>query len=970
MVSQKHATHYVFYHDKELLDKASRGPLPENFILVNINDLPIPAPLRVSGLSDDQMRAAYSSYLGILSLKPTGDMVGLFDHSIPLKFCKKNADVTGCPSVFLPEIRFQYFKESVFEKENLYGVGFGAIALRNGNPEDPIIAEINADPRYALNSDGNEWAGPIHGAVVVRREVFLEFQKWLFDVVVYLLGKYGVHFRGGIASVLERLTAYYFGRRYPQRKKVDLRFFLYPGSFQKKPEKIKIYSLCTPSHRPMLEKFFLPSLPAFFDSVVQEHEQECPSGAYNSSGWKFTIFKKILQVEQAIIDNFGGIFVYSDVDVQFFDMKRSDILDNLGDKDIVFQKDFFKKDFNPLLGHNGPACIGFFIIRANSQTLGLWRAVKKMCLENKDCNDYDQRAVNIFLRDTEHKVQWGFLPKSFYNASLSSGKRQGIGLWKPGAPLRLPKKVLMHHANWTVGVSNKMSMLERVRSMVSLPKTIIVLPYYCQEEVALFGKLVNILSQWGGLGGRVEFLLSARYDCPKSQELYELCAKVAPTKSIQCSMEGKGIVKPDAGSSIEGPSGMFWDTMRFVDKNYPLDGGFVFWMEADMVPLREDWLKALNAEWSPELMVMGFLCYSPIGRWLPHINGGACYAKDFFRKVPPNSIPLNVSWDIYVLSVLIEQGLPYKFINDLIDFRHKASELYWIPEEQFAILHGVKDDTAHQYLERKFHITPHPMFSGTIKEIVAKLKSPQQGGTDPRSNSVYERIQGVSFPFSGSGVQIKCIFDYLAMQGGKKAKRVEKDGLLIVNGFGYCDYYKHCRQSPCTESEVVIQKQSDVDFVLKKDPNAKYLIQIADPLKAIISWFEGQLETKKQNADIQEAYSHESWERFALEKALFWNQFVRKWVLSNKDQNTLVIWQDEFLLDPSLVLERMIRFVKPDEKIDKVLLKKVIEKNKLVPSQDYKAFCFYNEDFFCMLQGILMKKSSIDWFCPSLLTSP
>lgn len=956
----KHVTHYIFYHDKELLDKACQGPLSENFVTVNVNDLSIPQTLRVKGLSDDQIRAGYSKYLGILSLNPTSDMVGLFDDSIPLKFSQKHAHATGCHSVFLPEIRFQYFKESMFDENKLYGVEFNSFSLKNGNLEDSIIAEIDEDPRYSLSAYGSEWIGPLKGTVIVRREVFLEFQKWLLGVIVYLLGKHGFYFRGGIASVLERLMAYYFGRRYSQRKRVDLRFFLDPQSLLKRPDKIKIYALCTPSHRPMMEKFFLPSLPEFFDLVIEEHGQECPSGTYNSPGWMPTVFKKILQIEKAITDNFGGIFVYSDADVQFFDMKRSDILDNLADKDIVFQRDFNKKPFDPSIGHNGPACIGFFIIRANQRTLNLWRSVKELCLKNQDCNDYDQRAMNIFLRDNADKVNWGFLPESFYNASFSLCKSNGITPWEPGVKLRLPKKVIMHHANWTEGVSNKTAMLEYIRSKVSLPKIIIILPYYCQEEVALFGKLVNILSHWGGLD-RVEFLLSARYDCPKSQALYEICSKLAPTTSIQCSMEGKGIVNPETGFNIEGPSGMFLDTMQFIDQNYPLDGGFALWMEADMVPLREDWLKAFNAEWSAELVMMGFLCFSPISRWPRHINGGACYAKDFFRKVSPENFQLKASWDLQVLQILINKGLAYKFINSLIDFRHKSSELYWLPDKQFAILHGVKDDTAHQYLEKRYHVTPHPMFRGTIKEIAAKLKTPQQVETFSKSASIYARIQGVSFPYSGSGAQIKCLFDYIAMQAGKKADRVERDGLLIVNDFGYCDYYKHCQQSPCTDSRVVIQKQSDIDFTLKNNSNDKYLIQIGDPLQAIIAWFEGQLAEKRKGADILEEYSQESWENFALDKAMLWNQFVKKWVLSHKNQNTLVVWQDDFLLNPSLGLEKIIRFVKPDENIDKSLLQKVIKNNNLDHSKDPEAFSFYNEEFFCFLKGILIEKNSISW---------
>jgi len=244
------------------------------------------------------------------------------------------------------------------------------------------------------------------------------------------------------------------------------------------------------------------------------------------------------------------------------------------------------------------------------------------------------------------------------------------------------------------------------RSRIARSKNIIIIPYYSNEEVTRFSRLARIVSDLGGLEGRFEFLLSARYDFSESQELHALYSRIAPTRSFRCSREGRGIGKPDAGAKIEGPSSMFWDTMGFIEKNYPKDGGFALWMESDMVPVKKDWLKAISAEWVPHCLMMGFFVdrSAKLLKCASHINGGACYAKDFISKVSPANFDLRMSWDHQILPFLLKSGMRYKFINGLIDFRRNTPVLDWKPDHRVAIMHGIKDYSAHEYTENKYNI--------------------------------------------------------------------------------------------------------------------------------------------------------------------------------------------------------------------------------------------------------------------------
>ena len=91
---------------------------------------------------------------------------------------------------------------------------------------------------------------------------------------------------------------------------------------------------------------------------------------------------------------------------------------------------------------------------------------------------------------------------------------------------------------------------------------------------------------------------------------------------------------------------MYWDAMNFVDQNFgESNSGFCLWLESDMAPVKPDWLDRLSGEWyrdDPPLM-MG--CHVPDTykkRWFrkpklilnAHVNGGACYATDFARRLP------------------------------------------------------------------------------------------------------------------------------------------------------------------------------------------------------------------------------------------------------------------------------------------------------------------------------------------------
>ncbi len=220
-----------------------------------------------------------------------------------------------------------------------------------------------------------------------------------------------------------------------------------------KTEKMKLYALYTPSHTILKDEWFLPSLQDNFDLAIEFHEQTCSSASFMNVGWTRTTIKKIELIIQAIEENWGKVFIFSDVDIQFFAPIQKKIEKLIKGKDMVIQKN------QP----NGQLCSGFFACRANEKTLQLWKDAYEIMLNNKEISD--QAALNKCLRGkykaNKYNVVWDYLPAIFFGAGTLTGHG-----WKPKRKLPVPKNIVLHHANWTRGIENKIAQLTYVRKIV------------------------------------------------------------------------------------------------------------------------------------------------------------------------------------------------------------------------------------------------------------------------------------------------------------------------------------------------------------------------------------------------------------------------------------------------------------------------------------------------------------------------
>ena len=216
-------------------------------------------------------------------------------------------------------------------------------------------------------------------------------------------------------------------------------------------EPMRLYAIYTPSHEELAQDWFLPSIQDDYELVLEKWEQTESSGnEFMENGWMQAIHKKVDFIIRAVEENWGGIFVFSDVDIQFFGPTKELVLEAMQGNDIVLQKD------EP----GGALCTGFFACRCNEKTLKLWHAVKRYI--NKIPDQHDQHGLNYFTRHSNpFGIKWDYLPVVFCGGGTINGK-----VWKPGMDIPIPKGIVMHHANYTWGNANKVEQLRYVRNLV------------------------------------------------------------------------------------------------------------------------------------------------------------------------------------------------------------------------------------------------------------------------------------------------------------------------------------------------------------------------------------------------------------------------------------------------------------------------------------------------------------------------
>jgi hypothetical protein len=214
---------------------------------------------------------------------------------------------------------------------------------------------------------------------------------------------------------------------------------------------MKIYTFYTPSHKEIYDKYFVESFNNHLSNdFILDTElgiQKTKNGDFSDPELGSSMDDKLILLKRAITENDGNWFIYADCDIQFFDNIKNDINNyiNLGMKENIDM--FCQEDCNSI-------CAGFLLIRSSKKMNDFIDLISK---ERHKFNN-DQLAMNQYA----NYIRYSFLPRNMY---YTVGNYNGGRVWNAGDTVYLPNKILLHHANFTIGVKNKIIMMDQVKKI-------------------------------------------------------------------------------------------------------------------------------------------------------------------------------------------------------------------------------------------------------------------------------------------------------------------------------------------------------------------------------------------------------------------------------------------------------------------------------------------------------------------------
>jgi hypothetical protein len=213
---------------------------------------------------------------------------------------------------------------------------------------------------------------------------------------------------------------------------------------------MKVITFYSDSHSTIYNDYFLESFNKYLSHhklISKKIEQISATGEYESPGFDKVMLEKINLIIENIDLSDDEPFVYADCDVQFF----GDLEFEFGDNDILFQNDYFPNNH----------CAGFFIAKQNQKVLEFFQTVKERFIKLMDGKIHDQTVIYYLFLEGYDGIKKDMLPNDkYWTVAFSTGGKP----WD-GQIIKVPNSLIVHHANFTVGIKNKLLLLEEVKKI-------------------------------------------------------------------------------------------------------------------------------------------------------------------------------------------------------------------------------------------------------------------------------------------------------------------------------------------------------------------------------------------------------------------------------------------------------------------------------------------------------------------------
>ena len=212
---------------------------------------------------------------------------------------------------------------------------------------------------------------------------------------------------------------------------------------------LRLATYYTPSHREMCERFVLSRATGFSEVVSREYPQRCATGVFKSDGWNACMDDKLDLLIRLPTDGMPTLYVDCDVVLLPGLAKWCDgEVRQMGFHDIAYSDDVVQW------------CAGVMLFRCTARVRAWWQLIANL---SPIWNLPDQDVIHQLRQQCADRK--GVLPVHMRTLSADRvcnwATMGNMSVWT-GEPIAVPSSCVAWHANWTIGIPAKTTMLDRV----------------------------------------------------------------------------------------------------------------------------------------------------------------------------------------------------------------------------------------------------------------------------------------------------------------------------------------------------------------------------------------------------------------------------------------------------------------------------------------------------------------------------
>lgn len=215
---------------------------------------------------------------------------------------------------------------------------------------------------------------------------------------------------------------------------------------------LRLVTYYTPSHADMCRRFVLSRAWGFEERRSTEYPQTCPTGSFKSTGWNACMLDKLDCLMRLPTDAKPTVYVDADVALLpgFYEWCGA-TLARMPNDAVAFSDDVVQWCAGVMLFRTTPVVQRFWQLLADLSPI--WGLPDQEVLHQlrMHCEQTGGRLpIEPQVLNRDVVCNWATVSAPVVPAPWT------------GQPFTVPKTCLAWHANWTVGIDNKLAMLEQV----------------------------------------------------------------------------------------------------------------------------------------------------------------------------------------------------------------------------------------------------------------------------------------------------------------------------------------------------------------------------------------------------------------------------------------------------------------------------------------------------------------------------